>query len=392
MNVSVVEQANKIFIQTIKNVINARKNESVTVDDQVATRLFKLAQHHDLAHIFGKEISEQGLIVTEKIAKHFNKQQILSVLRYERINYEYKQLLQTLTQAEIDFVPLKGSVIRELYPEPWMRTSCDIDILVRENDLKRAVKVLKEKNGYTQEGRINYHDVSLFSPSRVHLELHFNVKEDEKTIDKLLEKIWDYCSPIKENSHEYRESNEFYVFHAVAHMLYHFASGGCGVRTFMDLYLILKNFDLDQEKLSKMVEYCGITEFYKQVKTLAFAWFGDGEHSEISKLMQDYVLDGGVYGTSENSMAVKHMTVKKRGSYMWRRIFMPYETLTNRYPTLKKHKWLTPFYQVRRWVEIIFNKDAGKLKKEMKAYDSVGEEKKKTVEFMFKELGIKDKV
>ena len=35
-----------------------------------------------------------------------------------------------IKKVQIPFLPLKGSVIRQYYPEPWMRTSCDIDILV----------------------------------------------------------------------------------------------------------------------------------------------------------------------------------------------------------------------------------------------------------------------
>ncbi|MBO4954226.1 MAG: nucleotidyltransferase family protein, partial [Clostridia bacterium] len=36
----------------------------------------------------------------------------------------------------IDFMPLKGAVIRQYYPEPWMRTSCDIDIHVKKDRLE----------------------------------------------------------------------------------------------------------------------------------------------------------------------------------------------------------------------------------------------------------------
>ncbi|MDO5139153.1 MAG: nucleotidyltransferase family protein, partial [Oscillospiraceae bacterium] len=36
----------------------------------------------------------------------------------------YSIICSALDNGNIDYVPLKGSVIKDLYPEPWMRTSC----------------------------------------------------------------------------------------------------------------------------------------------------------------------------------------------------------------------------------------------------------------------------
>ena len=117
--------------------------------------------------------------------------------RYLLFNYEYMRLCDTLETAKIDHLPLKGSIIREYYPESWMRTSCDIDILVHEQDLDRAVQTLCETLGYHTEGEREYHDISLFSPSGIHLELHFNILENTERIDGLLSRVWEFSKPIK---------------------------------------------------------------------------------------------------------------------------------------------------------------------------------------------------
>ena len=70
-----------------------------------------------------------------------------------------------------------------------MRTSCDIDILVREQDIDTAAQAIGEKLGYRYESK-NYHDISLKSESGVHLELHFSLKENEENIDGLLSDCW----------------------------------------------------------------------------------------------------------------------------------------------------------------------------------------------------------
>lgn len=73
----------------------------------------------------------------EDIKQHLQQIVFRVVYCYKRMNYEYEQVCDALEKAEIPFIPLKGVVIREYYPEPWMRTSCDIDILVREKNLKK---------------------------------------------------------------------------------------------------------------------------------------------------------------------------------------------------------------------------------------------------------------
>ena len=56
---------------------------------------------------------------------------------------EYENLCSAFEKAQIPFLPLKGSVIRKYYPEAWMRTSCDIDILVHDEDVGRAKEIQK---------------------------------------------------------------------------------------------------------------------------------------------------------------------------------------------------------------------------------------------------------
>lgn len=65
-----------------------------------------------------------------------------------KINHEYNRICDALESVEISFLPLKGSVLRQYYPEPWMRTSCDIDILVHENDLEKTTEYLVRDLGY----------------------------------------------------------------------------------------------------------------------------------------------------------------------------------------------------------------------------------------------------
>ena len=103
---------------------------------------------------------------------------MLAVYRYEKINYELGRLRKVLNEAKIPFIPLKGSVLRRYYPEPWMRTSCDIDVLVHEEAVDQAAQIIVDKLGYAYEKK-QYHDISLMSDGGVHLELHHTIKENK---------------------------------------------------------------------------------------------------------------------------------------------------------------------------------------------------------------------
>jgi hypothetical protein len=292
------------------------------------------------------------------VRSYFEKEQYTALFRCENIVYETKRITEALSNAGIDHILLKGAIIRDLYPEPWMRTSCDIDVLIREECLDEAIRALTESLGYSYDGNRNYHDVSLYSSSGVHLELHFSIKENIEKLDSLLTRVWEYSSPV-ENSNCYKQSNEFFQYHIIAHAAYHFISGGCGIRPILDLWLIKNKTKFDEEILYRFCEEAGVSEFYSAVSALADAWFSGQNHTEITEKMQEYILTGGVYGTQRSRIAAKH---EVKGGYVWSRIWISYDHLKSRYPSLKC-KLFIPFYQVRRWFEFLLK---GKLKKGVK--------------------------
>ena len=89
-------------------------------------KLYELSKSHDLAHIVGNSLIKNGLVTDPELKAAFKKQIMTAVYRYEKIQYELTRLKDVLNEAKIPFIPLKGSVIRKFYPEPWLRTSCDI--------------------------------------------------------------------------------------------------------------------------------------------------------------------------------------------------------------------------------------------------------------------------
>lgn len=328
------------------------------ITEEVLFPLYKLSKKHDLAHLIGDALDKNGLLVEDSTAKRtFLKERNLAIFRYEKTQYEYESIIQTLSRSGREFIPLKGSVIRQYYPEPWMRTSCDIDILVKESDLDELAKLLCDTLSYSCESNRTVNELSLYSPSGVHLELHYDLTEGDKYGKEILSQIWDYSVKKEENTASQLTDSVFYFYHIV-HMLKHFESGGCGVRPFIDLWLLNKNVNYSISQREEMLKKDNILQFANNCEKLANAWFGEKNIDELGERLQSYILSGGVFGTLENRVGVQQAKKGGKFKYLISRIFISKCELQLKYPKLKKHPYLLPYYHVKRWLKPLFKKDS----------------------------------
>lgn len=316
--------------------------------------IYRLSKHHDVAHLvsFAIEKNKIRLPVTD-LTKKFKKRHPIAMIRYEAANQMYGQVCEVFENEGVPFIPLKGSVIRKYYPEPWMRTSCDIDILIKEEDLNRAVKLLQERYSFSSDNHRDFHDVSLFSDNGTHLELHFNILENMKDVDTVLSRVWEFAKPSGEESYMYELQPEFLIYHVLAHMSYHVLNGGCGIRSFIDLYLLEKYLKYNEEILIGLCKQGGLSNFKIEVEKLAFTWMENKDCDDRTKLFSEYILSGGVYGNSETASAINHVKNGSKVKYIFTRVFQSYDIMKEKYPVLKKHRWLMPVCQVRRWFYIL---------------------------------------
>lgn len=319
--------------------------ETVTFEQFKAT--YKLAQRHDLAHMVYATLQAADRLpvptTADERAYLEGVDELLTVVqyRYAKLEAECAHIAQVLEREQIPYVLLKGAVLRVLYPEPWMRTSCDIDVLVHEEHLDRAVAALVD-DGFETDGVRGYHDISLYCDD-VHLELHHNVMERRPKADTLLVTIWEHTVS---KGYQHVEKPDFFLFHHVAHMAYHFMQGGCGIRTVIDLWLLRQNANMDESAVRALCEEAGLLTFYEVMCHLAERWFGD-RVAEVPATVEQFVACGGAYGSRDQHNAAN---AAKHGRYglLTHMVFMPYRDLKCIYPSLDGKPLLTPFYQLRR--------------------------------------------
>ena len=352
------------------------------------SRLYELSKFHDLSHLIGACIDPFMLTGHEEIIAKLKKAYFAAIYRYRGIEHELRKIKALFNDEGIAHIPLKGSIIRGYYPEPWMRTSCDVDILVKEEEVDRAADLLAEKFGYTK-GEKSFHDISLHSPGGVHIELHFTLIGDYSypRINDLLSDVWENAIRDGE-SYTYYMSNESFYFYHIAHMMKHFLSGGCGIRSFIDLYMLDTRLPLDRDKVDGLLCDAGLLEYARKSSGMARIWLRDEPSDELYDTYEKYIINGGVYGTKESKIIIQRERKGGKFRYLLRRIFLPYRSLKELFPILKKHKWLTPVFEVVRWFKLIFG---GKIKssyKELRTNAAVTEKEAASAAFMLKGLGL----
>jgi len=377
----------RILIEILHATINETENanfikEKITSENLIS--IFKLAKKHDLAHVVSNFIYQNKIDVDKEFQTILQREELLSVYRNEQMNYAFSEIFSAFDEIGIEYIPLKGAVIRSFYPYESMRTSCDIDILIHNNDLGSAINSLKSK-GYICKDR-SYHDVSLYSPNKIHLELHFNLQENIRNLDVVLKDAWKYSMPTNSNQCEFKK--EFFVFHIFAHMAYHFVSGGCGIRSLLDIWVMKHKMGISYLCSKRLLEKAGIYQFASEMDKLAEQCFTNNNLDDFSVMLLKYIFDGGVYGSVENHIAIDKHKAKNSIVYAFKRLFLPYNFMVISYPFLKKAPYLLPFCWLIRCMKVIFTGKSKRILFEMSCVNNVSDEKIKEVKEICSRLAL----
>ena len=358
---------------------------------QNAAQVYTFSSGHDMAHLFGYAFLKYGILKKEdEYGALFEKKQLAAIYRYTTSEMVYGRLCGALEEAKIPFLPLKGIVLRAEYPEPWMRTSSDIDLLVHESDLERAGECFEQKLGF-QKNTLSAHDLSFHSPEGVHVELHYELIEEKRANDssEVLAHVWDHASPSKEGSARYVLDDAMFFFYHIAHMAKHMENGGCGIRPFLDVVFLDKRKDADEKEREKLLKESDLLTFALACRRLSAVWFEGAMHDDTTSALEDFILRGGVYGSTDNRvMATQTKKSLGRIGFILSRIFMPYSMLKYKYPILFKYPILYPFCQIVRWVKFPFSKRIRKTKKELSYTGASSDEERKKTEALFRTLGL----
>ena len=341
-------------------------------------RLYKQAKFHTVRAAVCFALERAGIH-----DKAFEEAKNKAVRKVVYFDIERGKLLAEFERQEIWYMPLKGSVLKSLYPETGMREMADNDILFDGSRQADVVKIMTA-NGYEAEvvGKSNQ-DVYK-KPPVLNFEMHtglFGELQDEKIYAY-------YCEPMRlmqkddGNNYGYHFSdNDFYVY-ITAHEYKHFSSGGTGIRSLLDCYVYqkVKGESLDFPYIERQLEALGIADFESKRRELALKVFASGDVSNLNedeRELMEYYLHSGTYGTIENSMKKQIQNQRNtsgkhaRSEYIRNRIFPDMKTMSASVHFVKGRKILYPVGVVYRLFRGTFknNKHIRSELKILKKYD-----------------------
>ncbi len=348
--------------------------------------ILSTAKFHDISQVVAYSIIKNNLSGHFPGGEAALKKEIFTAsYRDSKNRHTFEYISEIFNNEGIEFVPLKGALMKKMYPESWLRSSCDIDILVREGDFKKAVSALSNAD-FKTKGKLNYHDISLIYDD-TNVELHFSIKENIKGLDIWLEKVWD--NVVKADGTMLLETNDYFTFHHIAHMMHHFVTGGCGIRPFIDFWILRRNKFFNEDAVLELCRKSGLFEFYSAVCKTVSVWFEGAASSSMTDDIREYVFYGGVYGNYPNNEAVNTVNSGGKVRNVIHSAFPRYENMCVFYPVLKKIPVLLPFYYLHRVYIKTIGRDGRRIREKLKYIKEQDDEFIKSIKRLFDELNLK---
>lgn len=325
--------------------------------------LFRLAVDHKvegMAYIGLSQTSGLPDSVTERFLDAYKKAVVTEYIQHS----EGVKLLSAMEKNGIDCMPLKGWIIKPIYPQPAMRAMCDIDILIKKPQ-SRQVKELLTSMGYSTLTFGGNPDIYTKKPV-MNIEIH-NALIQDKTDH--FATAWNRAVLNSGCRHTYSMTNEDYYIFLSAHLRKHFFGGGTGVRSVTDVWVYLKDYEsrLDWAYIEDKLEKSGLWAFDRKIYALCRCWFAGAEKTtEIAELEQQ-ILFSAAYGTQDSSaknavLSEINRTVGGKSAfsrklrYSLRLMFPGVSLMSESYPFVKKYKVLLPFAWIHRGFSSLFSR------------------------------------
>lgn len=348
------------MIYLIKCVLHNKVPAKEKVDKIDLTQLYEVAKSHTLTAITAYALESAG-IYDESFEEEKNKAIRKNIL----LDVERGKVFAEFEKACIWYTPLKGIVLKDLYPKIGMRQMADNDILFDPSKAD-VVKDIMERLGYiTSDFGGRNHDV-YFKPPVCNFEMHNALFEQWR-----FNNLFEYYRNTKEkllqddNGHySYQFTKEDFYIYTTAHEFKHYNLGGTGLRSLIDKYVYLKQYNslLDMDYIDYELSKMQLFEYELDSRELALHLFEFKDLNDNEKKILDYYIFSGTYGNIENTV---NNELKKLGGgnvarvkYLFDRFLVPiresnpkYQIYKSEYPLFYKYKLilpLLPFYRLFR--------------------------------------------
>ncbi len=319
-----------------------------------------LAREHNIIALFYEGIILCGFSPDMPVLKNLQSELYISVMKDVRQKYMIKEISKRFDDDNIDYLPLKGTILKAIYPKSAMRTMGDADILIKEEQYEKISEILTTLEfSFIKE---TDHELVWRHPSLL-LELHKRVMTTyNKDFYKYFDTGWSFAKKIEGTNSRYEFNPEDFYIYIFVHFTKHYRISGIGIKHILDLWVYKKAyFNMNKEYIDKKLVELNLSEFHKNVMDTLDVWFNDGEANDKTALITNVIFSSGQYGSEEmaiinrvirasvNSGSIEKTKIKNIFSVL----FLSLDNMRKEYPLLTKMPFLLPFMWIVRGADVL---------------------------------------
>lgn len=210
---------------------------------------------------------------------------------------------------------LKGQGNALMYPDPYMRTSGDIDFWVAPNKGETIDDIIRLSRQILPGCELSYHHATLNSFNGTPIELHFRPSfVENKFYNRRLQNYFDekreeqfnnFASIPDNNGVICVPKDDFNLIFQLSHIQRHFLFEGIGLRQLIDYYYLLRRGFSEEQRHEYVstLKKTGMLKFSKGLMYVMKEWFGLEDkyilvkpNQRIGKFIMSEVLQTGNFG------------------------------------------------------------------------------------------------
>lgn len=333
-----------------------------------------------------------GIPSQDPIMQRYYGKYMSILLRSENQMRTITRIFRAFDENGIDYLPVKGCVLKNFYPQPEMRMMVDADILIRQEQYDRIrpiMEALDFKEGETSACDVHWHHKTIL------IELHRKLfSEKHKDLRRYFADGWSRA--VCTGGHRYDMPDEDGFSYVFTHMAKHFRYAGIGVRQILDLWVYRRaKPDMDEGKIEQIMDRIHMLDFYRNIRRLLTVWFEGAETDPVTDLITNYVFSGGNFGSMEVQLESEVLAGAKtegsmkntRGRMLRNVIFLPMDKMRQSYNILYKYPFLYPFCWVARCFDILLHRRKN-IRRKMAVVRGASDEKIVARQKLLNDMGV----
>jgi len=348
----------RMFIDIIKSGLTDEKITLSSCELNYDMLLKNSVKHHIIV-MFYYGLYNCGLNIGDLKEKTFSL--VMSEINIDMRQQHYiEEIRKLFSDNNVDFMLLKGSVMKRLYKKSELRRMGDIDILIKNEQYPNICELMKQA-GYKPCGETD-HELN-WTKAGILIELHKRlIPSYNKDFYSYYGDGWKLAKHKTANEYVLKPEDMFiYLF---THFAKHYRDAGIGITHMCDLWVYMSSYKLDYSYIKKELQKLHLFEFFKNINDTLLVWFENKDDTEMTDYITNVILNSGVYGTHDNHVLSAALKNKKKYNNtkveklvkIFKSFFLPFSVMRNRHLILVKYPFLLPFFWIVRWFDLAFRK------------------------------------